>query len=112
MNKTTSIIPGSIELVVSPEQMYATASLIENNIGTARIEFNSMLSDIKATSYWEGAAADKERARFENESDNFAALISNLTNYVAELKQITGIYEMSEQISAVEAQSLMSDILD
>lgn len=112
MSKTKSFISGSVELVVSPEQMYAAASLIENNISSARVEFDSMLSDIKATSYWKGAAADKERARFENESENFAALISNLTNYVTELKQITGIYEMSEQISAVEAQSLMSGILD
>lgn len=112
MSKGTLSIPGDVELVVTPEQMYSSASLIEKNIQSARTAFDSMLNDIKSTSsFWEGSAADKERMRFENESDNFASLISNLTNYVTELKLITNIYEAGEQISVADSQALQSNVL-
>lgn len=110
--KGTSGMLGSVELVVTPEQMYAAASLIEKNVASSQTSFDEMLSLMRSTSaYWEGDAAEKERNRFDKESDNFAAMISNLLNYVSELKTITGIYEVSEQASTTEAMSLQSDVL-
>ncbi len=112
MSKKSSAALGDVELVVTPEQMYQAASLVEQNIKSARTAFDDMLNNIKATSsYWEGAAADKERSRFSDESENFSALITNLNNYVKELRMITGIYESSEKDSVAEACSLMTDIL-
>lgn len=112
MNITNSAYLGNVELIVTPEQMYQAAGIIENNIRESRNAFDSMLNDIKATTaYWEGDAANKERSRFEGESDNFSALISNLNNYVTELKLITQIYQTGEETSVTEAQSLMADIL-
>lgn len=112
MSKGTSSMLGDVELIVTPEQMYCSANLIEKNIQSARTAFDSMLNDIKSTSsFWEGSAADKERMRFENESDNFASLINNLTNYVTELKLITNIYEVGEQVSAADSQTLNSNVL-
>lgn len=102
----------SVELLVTPEQMYAAAGLIEKKISTSQTAFDGMLEDIKRTSgYWEGEAAEKERQRFDKERGNFDTLINNLTNYVKELKIITGIYEACEETSVLDSESLPSDVL-
>ncbi len=110
--KGISRMLGSVELVVTPEQMYVAALLIEQNVASSKASFDEMLSLMKGTSaYWEGDAAEKERKRFDKESDNFAALISNLSNYVSELKIITGIYEAGELASTMSAMSLQNNVL-
>lgn len=110
--RRNSAMLGSVELLVTPEQMYRAADLIEKNIQSSKNAFTSMISDIQKTSaYWEGDAAEKERKRFQQENENFSALIMNLTNYVTELKLITDIYVTSEQESTTEAMSLQSNVL-
>ena len=112
MSKKTSSALGSVELLVSPEQMYSAADLIEKKIQNARNAFSGMLEDVRATSsYWEGDAADKERQRFAQEEGNFDAVIKNLINYATELKIITGIYEASEKASVMSADALPTNIL-
>ena len=107
-----STMLGSVEILVTPEQMYSAADLIGKNILSSRTAFDSILDDIRSTSsYWEGDAADKERQRFEKESGNFDAMIKNLNNYVTELKLITGIYEANENASVMIASSLPTDVL-
>lgn len=104
---------GSVELLVTPQEMYAMADLLENNVSLSRNAFDKLQQTIQSTSgYWQGDAAEKERLRFENESDNFSALVSNLINYAAELKTITGLYETTEQISVTDANVLPAGILN
>lgn len=112
MGKKKSSTLGSVDLLVTPEQMYSAADLIEKKISNARNAFDGMLDDVRATAaYWEGDAGDKERQRFAQEKGNFDALIKNLINYAAELKIITGFYEANEQAAVMTADALPANIL-
>ena len=96
---------GNITLTVSPHEMYSVASGIEGKIKDSRASFEALIQKTNSTSsYWEGDAGESERKRFEK-------LISNLTNYVSELRAITAIYENSESLTVEYANSLESGIL-
>lgn len=104
---------GSIELTVTPDKMYATASLLDKNISDAKKSFDRLISLINSTSsYWKGDAAEKERERFKGENENFAKLIVNLSNYSKELRAITSIYEMNEEAAAVSSGSLPANVIE
>lgn len=103
---------GEVTVTVTPDKMYAAASAIEDKVNSSKRAFESMTNLIKATSrYWEGDAAEGERRRFENQNENFQNLISNLNNYVVELKTITGFYEINERDIQNSAQSLQADVI-
>lgn len=103
---------GNITLTVSPHEMYSVASDIEGKIKDSRASFEALIQKTNSTSsYWEGDAGESERKRFENQNENFQKLISNLTNYVSELRAITAIYENSESLTVEYANSLESGIL-
>lgn len=104
---------GDISLKVSPKEMYQTASGIEAKIQRAKNiaeEINRIVKD--TSSFWEGSAAQTERNYFSEEFKNFDIVTSNLTGYVSELRQITYIYESSEDSLSEYAQTLPSNILN
>lgn len=104
---------GSVTLTVAPTQMYQTASDLETKIASSQKLFAEMIDIIKNTSaYWEGNVAQQERNNFLGENDSFENLISNLTNYVSELKIITSVYQLTENAVSAEAQSLPDNILE
>ncbi len=110
--KKHSKMLGDFELVVTPAEMYKTASLLEKNVNKSKKSFERITTVIESTSsYWEGEASEQERGKFRGEKDNFSALISNLLNYAVELKLMTGLYEENEQGSTQLAQSLPSDVI-
>lgn len=103
---------GNISLTVSPQRMYETASGIEAKIADSKKDFEAMIQMAAATSaYWEGDAAEGSRKQFEKQNENFQKLISNLSNYVTELRVITSIYESNESMTTEAANSLASGIL-
>lgn len=110
--KTHSELLGDFKLVVTPAQMYSTASLLEKNINKSQKSLERIIRLVSNTaSYWEGDAAYNERSKFDGEKENFERLISNLLNYAVELKLMTGLYEDSEKGSAEIAQSLPSNVI-
>ncbi len=112
MSKNSNSI-SSVEMLVTPEKMYSTAELLDKNIVKAKKSIESMITIVNSTaSYWEGVVAEKERARFMSENDNFDALILNLKNYAKELKSITQIYEVSEKAIVDDASYLPGNILN
>ena len=112
MSKIHSSSFGDVLLTVSPQEMYAAASAVEQKIKESQTLFDKMISDVKHTSsYWEGDAAKTERERFDNQNENFSKMISNLNNYVTELRTITGIYETTESAVTDAANELPAGIL-
>lgn len=108
---TYSTTFGEIELTVTPEQMYAAADLLEKATEKVRRILEQLQTDAQQTSsYWEGACAEKERARFKTEDENFDRMIENLSNYAKELKVITGLYEVTEQSVGSSVGSLASTV--
>lgn len=112
MSKHYAASFGDVVLTVTPHEMYAAATAVEDKIKQSQRMFDKMISDIKHTSsYWEGDVANTERERFDRQNENFVKLISNLNNYVKELRDITGIYEMTESVVRDAANELPSGIL-
>ena len=113
MNSSFTTSFGNVELIVTPDKMYQAADSIERKISLTKNKFSKMVDIISATSqYWDGAVADQERRNFINENENFEVMISNLKNYVNELRAITSIYEVSERVQTELAESLPTNILE
>lgn len=111
-NKSLDASFGNVELTVTPEKMFAAADSISKRINTMNQAFEKMIDLVKNTSsYWEGDASDQGRGLFENENDNFINLVSNLNNYVSELKALTSIYVTTEETLTEYAQTLPDNIL-
>ncbi len=110
-NFTTSF--GDISLKVSPKEMYQIASSIETKIQGAKTLAEEIKTIINDTSnFWEGSVAETERKYFSEEFKNFDIVTSSLAGYVSELRQITYIYESSEDSLTEYAQTLPSNILN
>lgn len=103
---------GDIMLTVTPQQMYAAASTIESKVKQSQKALDKLVSTVKGTSsYWDGDVSKAERERFDRQNENFQKLISNLNNYVSELRLITQIYEIGESSVSEAANALPTDIL-
>lgn len=112
-NKNLVASFGSINLTVTPERMYQAASNIESKIEESKKLFKEMLDTVNQTSsYWEGNVATQDRNNFQKENENFNSLVSNLGNYVSELRTITAIYETTESQNTMVSESLPTDILE
>lgn len=111
LNFTASF--GSVTLKVTPEKMYNTASSINAKIDKTKNYFAEITDIMKNTaSYWEGSLGTAERKNLSKEQENINNIISNLSVYVTELRQITANYAEAEEEITDSASGLPSNILD
>lgn len=103
---------GTISIEVAPEQLYDTADTILREISTIRTQFENISQCIKNTSsYWEGQVSDRRRKQYEGKSTDIENMISNLNNYVVELKTIASNYVETENKATETANELPTNVL-
>jgi WXG100 family type VII secretion target len=108
----SNFFAGEVSIEVAPDKLYNTADEILKEINTVHSEFENISNRIEHTSsYWEGEVSDERREHYKSMYKNVGDMISNLNNYVQELRIMASNYIETETKATEEANSLPTNIL-
>lgn len=96
---------------VSPEVMIQQADAIKGSINVIRQQFSAIEERVRHSSgYWEGEASSLHTTQFASIKETCEDVSQRLSEHPDDLLKMAGLYAESENKSAEEANSLMSNI--
>lgn len=100
-------ITGSVELLVTPEQLNVKAGEVEKYVANMRICFENMKTLVeKSSGYWVGEAGDRHRRNYDEQKDNIDIIVRRLSEHPKDLRAIAQRYTEVE----LKAQEIAVDL--
>lgn len=105
-------IIGSVELLVTPEQLNVKAGEVEKLVANMRTRFENMKTLVdKSSGYWVGEAGDLHRQNYANQKDNIDNILRRLAEHPGDLRTIAQTYTAVELKTQEIAANLPGDVL-
>lgn len=105
-------IIGSVELLVTPEQLNVKAGEVEKLVANMRTRFENMKTLVeKSSGYWVGEAGDLHRQNYANQKDNIDNILRRLAEHPGDLRTIAQTYTTVELKTQEIAANLPGDVL-
>lgn len=99
-------------LRVTPEEMLKKAAEVESYVKRIESRFQELDRIVNRTSgYWNGDAGDKYRKVYGDDKDERTRIINRLSEHVADLRAMAGVYSQTEKDVETIANSLPADVI-
>ncbi len=103
---------GSVELLVTPEQLNQKAAEVEKYVANMRNRFENMKTLVeKSNGYWVGEAGDLHRQNYMSQKDNIDTILRRLAEHPVDLRAIAQTYTTTELKAQEIALDLPGDVL-
>lgn len=106
-------ISGSVELLVTPEELANQANEVEKRVGNMKQRFDNLKRLVeKSKGYWIGDAGDMHRQNYVNQEANIDQVLRRLGEHPKDLRAIAQTYTTAELIiEEAIIQELPGDVL-
>lgn len=103
---------GGGELKVTPQQLLEHAEKVSSDVTSINNSFDRLERIVSATgTYWNGDAAEAFRQAYVSFKDEIEEIILRITEHVADLKTMAGVYTQTEQAVQTVATSLPDEVI-
>lgn len=100
-------ITGSVELLVTPEQLNIKAGEVEKYVANMRTRFENMKTLVeKSSGYWVGEAGDRHRKNYDEQKEPIDTILRRLSEHPRDLRAIAQTYTAVE----LKAQEIAVDL--
>lgn len=99
-------------LTVNPDMLRTKAAIVQGKIKEMRVSFEALENTIRKTqNYWIGEAGDAHRDFFYNHREEIEEIFKRLTEDVADLNQMAGVYTEADNEAKEMAEELPADVI-